>query len=238
MNTCPEGATTERAGNPVLVIGTPEIAMNDDIPTPLLAPGRPPGTSKRGREVAWTPPDGFGAELRALREAAGWSLRAAGERIGVSFSYLAKLEQGRITRSPERELIARLADLYGADASGLLRLAGAVPSTSLLMDMMRASGVSPEKLVAGLKTSELVPPMEMRAEGAFAKILRAFSVATGAPEPDETHFGAWQRDMVLALLRWATEDQSRDQVRRILDLEQLAEYSTVSTDRGELGEEP
>jgi len=94
-------------------------------PTRVLSPGRPPGSKRNGSgSPAWKRRDEFGPILRGLRGEAEYSLRAAAEKVGVSFSYLAKLEQGKVKRPPDLLLLTRLADIYGADPVGLMKQAG------------------------------------------------------------------------------------------------------------------
>jgi len=71
----------------------------------------------------------LGAYLRALREAAGLTLRdvaarcAVSERCGVSNGYLSLLEQDKV-RAPSPNVLWTLADCYGVDYAELLGRAG------------------------------------------------------------------------------------------------------------------
>jgi transcriptional regulator with XRE-family HTH domain len=53
----------------------------------------------------------LGEELRALREAAGWSLTTAGQRIDASVSKICPIESGQTTTNPED--VAALLAVYG-----------------------------------------------------------------------------------------------------------------------------
>ena len=53
----------------------------------------------------------LGEELRALREASGWSLTTAGQRIDASASKVCRIESGQVTASPED--VAALLAVYG-----------------------------------------------------------------------------------------------------------------------------
>jgi transcriptional regulator with XRE-family HTH domain len=51
----------------------------------------------------------FGAYIKALREGAGLSLRAAAPRVGLSFPHLGRIERGELRSPPTPELLRRLA---------------------------------------------------------------------------------------------------------------------------------
>jgi len=92
--------------------------------------------------------EGVGAYLRALREAAGLSLRAVqdrcrlGECYGVSNGYLSQLERDRVT-TPSPHALRALAACYGADYRELLRRAG------YLLPTDEADGDRPPVVFAG-----------------------------------------------------------------------------------------
>jgi len=71
----------------------------------------------------------FGDRVRALRTAKGYSQRALGERVGVSFTYISKVENGKLDFGdyPSEDLIRRLADALDADEEELLLLAEKIP---------------------------------------------------------------------------------------------------------------
>ena len=56
---------------------------------------------------------GFGNRLRAMRTAKGLSQWALGERVGVLFTYISKVENGKLDfgNYPSQNLICRLAAL-------------------------------------------------------------------------------------------------------------------------------
>jgi len=72
---------------------------------------------------------GFGNRLRAMRTAKGLSQRALGERVGVSFTYISKVENGKLDFGdyPSEDLIRRLAAALDADEEELLLLAEKIP---------------------------------------------------------------------------------------------------------------
>jgi transcriptional regulator with XRE-family HTH domain len=71
----------------------------------------------------------FGDRVRALRTAMGLSQRALGERVGVSFTYISKVENGKLDFGdyPSEDLIRRLAAALNADEEELLLLAEKIP---------------------------------------------------------------------------------------------------------------
>jgi transcriptional regulator with XRE-family HTH domain len=71
----------------------------------------------------------FGDRIRELRKAKGYSLRKLAPLVGVGFSYLSKVENGRLDfdGSPSESLIHRLADVLEADEDELLLLARHLP---------------------------------------------------------------------------------------------------------------
>ena len=73
----------------------------------------------------------FGDRIRELRKAKGYSLRKLAPLVGVGFSYLSKVENGRLDfgGSPSESLIHRLADVLEADEDELLLLAHHVPAS-------------------------------------------------------------------------------------------------------------
>ena len=72
---------------------------------------------------------GFGNRLRAMRTTKGLSQRALGERVGVSFTYISKVENGKLDFGdyPSEDLICRLAAALDADEEELLLLAEKIP---------------------------------------------------------------------------------------------------------------
>jgi HTH-type transcriptional regulator, competence development regulator len=88
------------------------------------------GETGRRRAIGQRAPgESLGAYLRALREAAGLTLRAvaaeciASARCGVSNGYLSLLEQDKVV-APNPNVLWSLAACYGADYRELMRRAG------------------------------------------------------------------------------------------------------------------
>ena len=94
-------------------------------PTELVLKNAPPGLRPAGfAAVTWEARTTFGPYLRGLRDAARLSLRAASARIGVSFSYLAKMETGERPSPPTIKVLDRMALVYGRDLREIMHEAG------------------------------------------------------------------------------------------------------------------
>ncbi|QDV85395.1 helix-turn-helix domain-containing protein [Planctomycetes bacterium TBK1r] len=73
----------------------------------------------------------FGERIRDLRRAKGYSLRTLAPMVGVGYSYLSKVENGKLDfgDSPSESLIHRLADTLDGDEDELLLMAGRIPES-------------------------------------------------------------------------------------------------------------
>lgn len=71
----------------------------------------------------------FGETIRELRTAKNLGQRALAEKVGVSFTYISKVENEKLDFGdyPSEELIGKLADALGHDADELLILAKKIP---------------------------------------------------------------------------------------------------------------
>ena len=71
----------------------------------------------------------FGEKIRALRAAAGLTQRDLAAKVGVEFSYISKIENGKLDFGdvPSESLIQRLAAALNADEFALLVAAGKIP---------------------------------------------------------------------------------------------------------------
>lgn len=71
----------------------------------------------------------FGQRVRHLRLAKGLSLRDLAPKVGVGFTYLSKVETGRLDFGdyPSEALIHKLAEALDADEDELLLMAEKVP---------------------------------------------------------------------------------------------------------------
>jgi transcriptional regulator with XRE-family HTH domain len=75
------------------------------------------------------PTNRFGQRVRQLRREKGLSLRNLAPKVGVGFTYLSKVENGRLDFGdyPSEALIHKLAEALEADEDELLLLAEKVP---------------------------------------------------------------------------------------------------------------
>ena len=71
----------------------------------------------------------FGKKVRGLRQAKGLTLRDVASKVGINFTYLSKIENGKLDFSdyPSEKLIRKLAKALGGDTDELLLLAEKVP---------------------------------------------------------------------------------------------------------------
>ena len=72
---------------------------------------------------------GFGERIRELRQAKNLVQRTLGEMVGVSFTYVSKIENEKLDFGdyPSEELIRKLADALDGDEDELLILAKKIP---------------------------------------------------------------------------------------------------------------
>jgi len=71
----------------------------------------------------------FGDRIRELRKAKNLTLRDVAAEADINFTYLSKIENGKLDFSdfPSEKLICRLADILDGDADELLLLAQKIP---------------------------------------------------------------------------------------------------------------
>jgi len=69
----------------------------------------------------------FGAMLRALRHQAGLSQRELAQRAGLDFSYISKVENGRLP-PPAADTIVLLCSILGVSADDLLAATHKLPT--------------------------------------------------------------------------------------------------------------
>jgi transcriptional regulator with XRE-family HTH domain len=75
------------------------------------------------------PENSFGGRVRELRQAKRLTLRDVAAKVGINFTYLSKIENGKLDFSdyPSEKLIRKLAKALGGDTDELLLLAQKVP---------------------------------------------------------------------------------------------------------------
>jgi transcriptional regulator with XRE-family HTH domain len=73
----------------------------------------------------------FGTVLRSLRQEAGLGIKRLAPELGVTYSYLSKLETNQ--SHPSAEFVNRVSDYFGYDRNLLLLSADKVPPEILLI---------------------------------------------------------------------------------------------------------
>ncbi len=73
----------------------------------------------------------FGEKIRSLRRDKQLSQRDLAGRVGLNFTYLSKIENGKLDFAgyPSEECILRLAEALGADPDELLLMAEKIPES-------------------------------------------------------------------------------------------------------------
>lgn len=166
--------------------------MPSRSPTEIILKNAPPGAQPAGvAALTWEARASFGPYLRGLRDAARLSLRAASESMGVSFSYLAKLETGEKPTPPTLKVLQRIATVYGRDLRELMHEAGFRFETPAEMEAMVESldarflrlvthpDLRPMRMDAVVL--ELIPPLVKRQWIEFARKLEMY-LLDGPPE--------------------------------------------------------
>jgi transcriptional regulator with XRE-family HTH domain len=97
----------------------------------------------------------FGARIRSRREAKGIGLRKFAVSVGMSATYLSKIERGEL--SPSEDKIKVIANLLDADQDELLALAGRVKS-----DLSAIIRKQPRAMAAFLRTADGLTPAKIR----------------------------------------------------------------------------
>ena len=71
----------------------------------------------------------FGSRIRELRQAKALTLRTLAEKVQVTFTYISKIENGKLSfgEFPSDDLILKLARVLGGDPDELLLLAEKIP---------------------------------------------------------------------------------------------------------------
>ena len=68
----------------------------------------------------------FGKHIRMLREDKKITLRKFAESIGITLTYLSKIEREELTTTPSEEVIKGIASKLGADSEELMIMAGRI----------------------------------------------------------------------------------------------------------------
>ncbi len=107
----------------------------------------------------------FGERVREIRVAHGKSQREVADEVGIDFTYLSKVENGRMP-PPAESTIVKLALALDTDSDELVQLAGKVPA-----DLGTVIARTPA-MPAFLRSISDLSPDEMRRIADFAKELK------------------------------------------------------------------
>lgn len=69
----------------------------------------------------------FGTKLKQLRKERRITQRDLADRTGIDFTYISKMENGKLENPPSEKTITNIAESLGANAEELLLLARKVP---------------------------------------------------------------------------------------------------------------
>jgi transcriptional regulator with XRE-family HTH domain len=140
----------------------------------------------------------FGSYLKALRTAKKLTQREAAEQAGISNPYLTQLEKGQ-RNPPSRDILSRLAEVYGEEEDRILRAAGYVAE----QEARRAAG-----------------SLDMR------RLNWAFDIVIS--DPNFALGTRMNRDQITpAVKAWAIELYLRTQDRQILKPDEIAALKEI-----------
>jgi len=71
----------------------------------------------------------FGTALKSLRIEKRITQRDLAEKVGVDFTYISKIENGKLENTPSVDTITKIANILEADVDQLILLAKKVPET-------------------------------------------------------------------------------------------------------------
>lgn len=105
----------------------------------------------------------FGKRVRQLRRQKGLSLRDLAPQVGVGFTYLSKVENGRLDFGdfPSEALIHRLAEALDEDENELLLLAEKIPQKIKAMVLKRPEAFSRLADLDGRKLDEALRSLDL-----------------------------------------------------------------------------
>lgn len=86
----------------------------------------------------------LGRHIKARRKDAGMTQRELADACGVDFTYISKIENGRIESAPSRVLLVRIADCLGDERDVLIDLAGQRTKAELQAEIVRLSAMTTE----------------------------------------------------------------------------------------------
>lgn len=99
---------------------------------------------------------GFGPAVRAQRLEKGLGLRELARQVGMSATYLSKVEREEF-KPPAEDKVRAIAQILGEDPDRLLALAGRVAS-----DLPQIIRTNPEGMASFLRAARGLSPADMR----------------------------------------------------------------------------
>ncbi|OGP25122.1 MAG: hypothetical protein A2X99_10770 [Deltaproteobacteria bacterium GWB2_55_19] len=83
----------------------------------------------------------LGARLKRMRSLRGLGLRETANKVGISATYLSRIENNAETSPPSEEKILKLAEVLNDNFDDLMRLAGRVPGE--VSDLIKSDSSMP-----------------------------------------------------------------------------------------------
>jgi len=112
-------------------------------------------------------PERFGERIRRVRKEKGLGLRATAREVGISATFLSRIESGKEEAVPREEVIRKLADHLGEDFDELMTLAGRI--SKAVKSQVSADPQMPEFLrqvrEQNIPAEELLEMLRKRKEG-------------------------------------------------------------------------
>ena len=99
----------------------------------------------------------FGTALKNLRKERRVTQRELADKVGVDFTYISKIENGRLENSPSEKTIAEIARVLETDINELILLAKKVP------EAIRETIVDDDLAVAFLRKVPTMSPEQRKA---------------------------------------------------------------------------
>ena len=99
----------------------------------------------------------FGSMIREKRKVKGYTLRKFAGEVGISPTYLSRVEQGKVERPPTAERVQKMAELLGENADQWIAIAGRMPT-----DVSEIIKNEPEAMPALLRAAKGLTADELR----------------------------------------------------------------------------
>jgi len=115
----------------------------------------------------------FGQRIRNLRVSKNYSLRSLAPLVGVGYTYLSKVERGKLDfgEFPSASLIHRLAVALNADEDELLLLSHKIPETiskrifeqpQAFLELAQCDSSTIDRIVADLRADKLASKLKIK----------------------------------------------------------------------------